>query len=595
MAAACDAEDTVPVSQDACAMPEMPPGDAGVLLPGQGCLWGDQCVSGICLPTGDGGAVCAGSEDCASAPEGWAPAHTVQCTDPGAVLEACVPPSEPPDCSPHCAVGQPCGVDGDCGPAGSGVEHVCVVDPLGEGVCHAAAPPDLSGLSCLDEGSEDDRWCVQAPGVRNVVLEGAECAAPGYATPTAHVAINTVLRDVANEAGGTVYLPPCVYNLEETLLIDDKTELFGHPEGSQLRRGTLPTDCVQTDLPAPDHEVYVGEVPYAASTLEAAGLSHPHDQASCLAIQDHYEPDPNPEASPCATQGPYSSLAVILNANHMCGNLGITVRDLDIAWRTIPANGVYTHPAIAMYSTAFTQLQRLHIHDVPKDGIFINNYGPNVVVEDNLIEDYLMTHNNGGGIIVETYERVPPSPLDAYPEGTEYPSVTDAQLHFRGNRVRATSPQVHDNVQGILLGRPNNPPGGIYPSAIIEENHVQIVNEHVGIRGIPVREGEVRCNLVTLVGAHDPDLLPTLEADGTCVMPETTADCAGLDPDGVYTGVAPLLWSNLGNEWTPTQIVDNVFDMTCTPNPMCEGAVTVFNEPNLEGTQLLGCTDPDFP
>ncbi len=78
-------------------------------------------------------------------------------------------------------------------------------------------------------------------------------------------------------------------------------------------------------------------------------------------------------------------------------------------------------------------------------------------------------------------------------------------------------------------------------------------------------------------------------------MPNAVADCAGLDPDGVYTPVAPLLWSNLGNSWTPTQIVDNVLDMTCTPNPVCEGAVTLFNDPYVEGTELVGCSDPGFP
>ncbi|MEM6990241.1 MAG: hypothetical protein AAF721_07085 [Myxococcota bacterium] len=78
-------------------------------------------------------------------------------------------------------------------------------------------------------------------------------------------------------------------------------------------------------------------------------------------------------------------------------------------------------------------------------------------------------------------------------------------------------------------------------------------------------------------------------------MPTPPADCSGLDPDGVYTDVAPLLWSNLGGSWTPTQIIDNRLDMTCTPNPVCDGAVTVFGNPNLEGTELVGCTDPDFP
>ncbi|MEM6990242.1 MAG: hypothetical protein AAF721_07090 [Myxococcota bacterium] len=446
-ATACDPEETVPVTQDACAMPQMPPGGAGALLPGEGCFWGAQCISGICLPTGDLGAVCAGAADCSDSDEGWVPTHTVSCDAPQSVVAACVPPEPAPSCAPNCAVGMLCHADDDCGPAGSGVEHVCVVDALGVGTCHAAAPPDTALLECYDEGQLADRWCAPGPGVRNVALEGASCAAPGADTPTAHVAINTVLRDVANDGGGAVYLPPCIYNLEETLLVDDATELFGHPDGSRLIRGTQPTDCVETDLPAPDHEVYVGNVPYAASTLAASGLSFPHDQASCLAVQEHYEPAPNPEGSACAAPGPYSSLAVILNANHMCGNVDITVRDLDVSWRTIPANGADTHPAVAMYSTAFTTLRRLHVHDVPKDGIFINNYGPGVVVEDSVIEDYLMSHNNGGGIIVETYERVPPSPLDPYLEGSEYPSVTESQLLFRGNRIRVTSPQVHDNVR----------------------------------------------------------------------------------------------------------------------------------------------------
>lgn len=588
----CDTN-SVPGQQNLCAAPDPTFGEAGVLEAGVSCFWGEQCISGVCLPTGGETSMCAGSGDCAAI-AGWDSAHTVSCSASGEVTPVCVPADDPPSCSPTCAVGMSCNVDADCGPPGVDVAHACVIDVMGEGTCHAQAPLDPALLDCYAEPDSGESWCAPSAGVRNVALEGATCTPPGAAGPSSSLAINTVLRDVANAGGGAVYLPPCNYYVDRTLLIDDNTELFGHPSGSMIRRGSGTTGCVPTTLPAPDHEQYIGWIPYSVPDLQAQGIDvHPYDHESCMAAMDAFMPEPSPEDMPCSSPTtPFNSRATILNADHMCGNVGITVRDLDIAWLDVEP-GVWGHPAVAMYSTANTTLRRLHVHDVPWDGIFINNYGENVVIEDNVVERYLLSHNNGGGIIVETYRRVPPSPLDSYLPG-EHPSTSDAQLTVRRNRIIADSPNVHDNIQGIVFNRPNTPPGGIWPSAVVEENHVQIVGEHVGIRATAMREGDVRCNLVSLVGARDPNLLPAL-ADGACTMPVDTPDCDGLVPGGAYSPVHPLLWSNLGGSWEPTNVVDNLFDMTCTPDAECEEAIFTANDPVMTGSELIGCVDSTLP
>lgn len=424
---------SVPATQDACApVPDRYVGQ-GNGPGGTTCLYGADCLSGMCLPDGRGGAYCAGEGriqwDCLfSYGPDWRLTNLDLCESDSATCGASTRPfcvydlGGTSSCAGACTAGESCLWNEDCG----GSEGVCIRDPnANSGQCAAGFPgrPDglcPAGFECSDDPNTSARWCTipDTGVVQNPILNGAVCDGVHNDGPQ----LQAQLNHISSQGGGTLYLPACTFFIDQTLHIHDNTTIVGHGAQSLLIRGDAETSSPLWEI---------------------------SDCAGNVASQS------------------FPNWGFLRNARYNCDNTNIVLQDFALDGSLVQGSqtdpqGLHA-PAIQFSGVTDSIIERLTIRDVAQDAIFLRNGGINVVVRDNLIDGFNMRWFNGAAINVEMH-------ADGINPGQ--PLITNNSIISRS--LKPTSNQIF----GINVSR-----NGVAtaPRVIITNNVIRLRDGHSGI------------------------------------------------------------------------------------------------------------------
>lgn len=253
----------------------------------------------------------------------------------------------------------------------------------------------------------------QGPETLSTIRDGsAHCDARTDDGPAIQSLLDTINGP---QIEGVLYLPPCAHFIDRTLLVGDNVTIVGHGPRSALVRGNTHTWR-----------------PY-------------WDPALC--------------SGPNAT-GQFDDWGFIANTRYNCENANITLQDFALDGRLVIGKSSSTginSVAIAWSGVRDSRIERLLIHEVAQDAIFLRNGGVNVRVQDNVIDGFSMKWYNAAGINIEMH-----------PTGTNFGYPTISGNHII---VRAPLPESGSQVTGINLNRVGataSPPGGTIVGNLIE-------------------------------------------------------------------------------------------------------------------------------
>lgn len=398
-ASACQPDPVEP-----CATP--PPGAVVQTLPaGASCTGSWECASEYCTPAG----YCAGEPaagDCSAIGTDWDVALVRACDEEACgrplrslCFEVPTTPSAGCDTSSDCAAGEACMRDttgvGSCIQACADPATLIPVPGSPTPYPHLCA---AETESCIAVSGTSGGYCVpDTVEVLDVALFGAECsdATPVDAGPAIAAALRSAYQDSTNSR--SVCMHACTYFVDQTLAIGDDTTLYGQgADATTLQRGDTVTSSKQYLCPT-------------------------EDEGDC-------------------TLASLPSKVVIINEGYNRGNRNITLRDFGIDGSLVEpeANGpsnIRPMVAIALSSVRNTHIERLHLQDVPQDGIFFRNGGYDCSVKDTVIDGFNRRYFNGAAINLE----MQPNGIVA-PQGAPLDDAHIANLEIRNNTIIARGP-----------------------------------------------------------------------------------------------------------------------------------------------------------
>ncbi len=264
------------------------------------------------------------------------------------------------------------------------------------------------------------------------------------------------LTQLSSAGGGRLYLPAGEYFIDQTLIVGDNTEIYGNGEQTILKRG----DTKSVGLP-----FYVGP-------------------------------------TNCEEKNGFDGRELFRNEKFNCGNKKIHLHDFKIDGSKVVTirEGNYYFGAVTISFSAVEDLtiEKLHLVNVPQDGIFVKNGGVRTKNINNVIDGFNLRWHNGGGINIEMHTQHCPGCFPAnFPTTASEPVLIENNIIIaRGpnfcwedgtkscdgdedcTSISETSKCGASNVAGIAA---SGKQGNLHPSVTITKNSLQVTDKHFGI------------------------------------------------------------------------------------------------------------------